>query len=135
MRSPGELDAALTVAKAKSDGVMLSDEQVISTGDSPRRIADFALRNQLSRIGPPDYAHVGGLIGYGVDWTEVMRRSMTFGCADICLRRVVKHRRAGRAKLGLDDGAQYRVRGESPGRSVPRRHVPVARGRRGEAGG
>ena len=37
--------------------------------------------------------------------------------------------------LGPDDGSRHRVRGESPGRSDPRGHVPVPGGRRGQAGG
>jgi len=76
VRHPDELDAALTVAKAQTDGIVLGDEQVITGGDSARRIADFALRNRLPSSGTIDYAHVGGLIGYGVDWTDV--RSMAF---------------------------------------------------------
>jgi len=73
-----KLDAALTVAKAQSDGIVLADEQVITVGDSPRRIADFALRHRLPSSGPTDYAQVDGLVGYGVDWTDVVRRSMAF---------------------------------------------------------
>jgi putative ABC transport system substrate-binding protein len=76
VRSPDELDAALAAAKAPGSGVVLSDEQVISVGDSPGRIADFALRNQLPSIGPVSYADVGGLIGYGVAVYDVMRQSM-----------------------------------------------------------
>jgi putative ABC transport system substrate-binding protein len=78
VRNPAELDAVLTVVKAQNDGIVLGDEQVITVGDSPRRIADFALRNRLPSSGTIDYAHAGGLIGYGVDWTDVMRRSMAF---------------------------------------------------------
>jgi putative ABC transport system substrate-binding protein len=76
--SPNELDAALTSAKTHSDALVLPDEQVLSTGDSPRRIADFAQRNRLPSIGPVEYAAVGGLMGYGVDWLDVIRGSMTF---------------------------------------------------------
>lgn len=76
VRSPDKLDAALAVAKAPCDALVLSDEQVISVGDSPRRITDFALRNRLPSIGPVLYADAGGLMGYGVDWADVMRRSM-----------------------------------------------------------
>jgi putative ABC transport system substrate-binding protein len=79
VRNPEELDAALTgAAKAQTDGVVLADEQVISTGDAPRRIAEFALKNRLPSIGPADYARAGGLIGYGVSWPEVVRGSMAF---------------------------------------------------------
>jgi putative ABC transport system substrate-binding protein len=76
VRSPDELDAALTAAKAQSDGVVMSDEQVITAGDSPRRIADFTLKNRLPSIGPAHYAQVGGLLGYGVVWTDIVRESM-----------------------------------------------------------
>jgi hypothetical protein len=79
VRSPDELDAALAgVGKARSDGVVLADEQVITTGDGPRRIAEFALKNRLPSIGPAHYAHAGGLIGYGVPWPDVVRGSMVF---------------------------------------------------------
>jgi putative ABC transport system substrate-binding protein len=78
VRSTDELDATLAVAKAQSNRVVLSDEQVISVGDSPRRIADFALSNGLPSIGPIDYPQAGGLIGYGVDALHIVRRSMVF---------------------------------------------------------
>jgi putative ABC transport system substrate-binding protein len=76
VRGPDELDAALTAAKAQSDGVVMADDQAITTGSSPRRIADFALKNRLPSIGPAHYPLVGGLLGYGVAWTDVVRRSM-----------------------------------------------------------
>jgi putative ABC transport system substrate-binding protein len=77
VRSSDELDAALTGAvKAQSDGVVMSDEQVLSTGDAPKRIAEFTLKNRLPSIGPVQYARAGGLIGYGVVWPDVVRGSM-----------------------------------------------------------
>jgi putative tryptophan/tyrosine transport system substrate-binding protein len=75
-RTPDELDGALTAAKAQTDGVVMADDQVITSGSSPRRIADFALKSRLPSIGPAHYAQVGGLLGYGVAWTDVVRRSM-----------------------------------------------------------
>jgi putative ABC transport system substrate-binding protein len=78
VRSPDELDATLALAKAQSNGLVVSDEQVISVGDSPRRIAGFALSNRLPSIGPIDYPQAGGLIGYGVDVLHIVRRSMVF---------------------------------------------------------
>ena len=78
VRHPHELDSALAVAKAQGDGVVLTDEQVISVGDSPGRIADFALRNRLPSVGPVDYPQAGGLIGYGVDALHIVRSSMVF---------------------------------------------------------
>jgi putative ABC transport system substrate-binding protein len=79
VRSSDGLDAALTgLVKAQSDGVVMSDEQVMTTGDAPRRIAVFTLKNRLPSIGPPQYARAGGLIGYGVRWPDVVRGSMAF---------------------------------------------------------
>jgi len=54
----------------------MADDQVITSGSSPRRIADFALNSRLPSIGPAHYPQVGGLLGYGVVWTDVVRRSM-----------------------------------------------------------
>jgi putative ABC transport system substrate-binding protein len=76
VRTPDELDGALTAAKAQTDGVVMADDQVITSGSSPRRIADFALKSRLPSIGPAHYPQVGGLLGYGVAWTDVVRRSM-----------------------------------------------------------
>jgi putative ABC transport system substrate-binding protein len=79
VRGSDELDAALTgVVKAKSDGVVMSDEQVIATGDAPRRIAEFLLKNRLPSIGPAHYAREGGLLGYGAVWPDIVRGSMAF---------------------------------------------------------
>jgi putative tryptophan/tyrosine transport system substrate-binding protein len=55
---------------------VLADDQVLTTGSSLKRIADYALKSRLASIGPAHYPPVGGLLGYGVIWTEVVRRSM-----------------------------------------------------------
>ncbi len=44
VRRLDELDAALTVAKAQSDAVVVTEEVLFSTGGTPRRIADLAMR-------------------------------------------------------------------------------------------
>jgi len=77
VRNPEGLESALRgLATVGADGVVLADEQVVTTGDAPRRIADFSLKNRLPSIGPVHYARAGGLIGYGVIWTDVVRQSM-----------------------------------------------------------
>jgi putative ABC transport system substrate-binding protein len=77
VRNSGELDAALTgVVKTQSDGVVMSDEQVMTTGDAPRRIAEFLLKNRLPSVGPAHYPRVGGLLGYVVVRPDVVRQSM-----------------------------------------------------------
>jgi putative ABC transport system substrate-binding protein len=37
-----------------------------------------ATRTRIASVGPTAYADAGGLIGYGVDWRDVVRRSMAF---------------------------------------------------------
>ena len=76
VRTPDELDVALTAAKTQIDGIVMADEQVVTVGDSPRRIADFTLKGRLPSIGPSQYPQMGGLLGYGVAWTDVVRGSM-----------------------------------------------------------
>jgi putative ABC transport system substrate-binding protein len=76
--TPKDLDAALAVAKARSEGVLVADEQVVSTDDSARHIAEFTLKHRVPSIGPIHYAPLGGLIGFGVAWADVVRGSMVF---------------------------------------------------------
>ena len=76
VRTPDEVDGALTAIRAQMNGVVMADDQVITSGSSPRRIAEFALKSGLPSVGPAHYAQVGGLLGYGVVWTDVVRRSM-----------------------------------------------------------
>jgi putative ABC transport system substrate-binding protein len=78
VRRLDELDAALTVAKAQSDAVVVTEEVLFSTGGTPRRIADLAMRNRLPSVGFAEYAESGGLTGYGVNFFDLWRRSMTF---------------------------------------------------------
>jgi putative ABC transport system substrate-binding protein len=72
-----ELDAAFTVAKTQTDAVVVTDEQAFSAGDAPRRIADLAMRSRVPSVGFKEYAEAGGLLGYGVDFFDLWRRSMT----------------------------------------------------------
>jgi putative ABC transport system substrate-binding protein len=61
VRTPDELHGALTAAKAQTDGVVMADDQVITSGSSPGRIADFAVKSRLPSIGPP---HTPRWVGY-----------------------------------------------------------------------
>jgi putative ABC transport system substrate-binding protein len=76
VRRLDELDAALTTARAQADGLVVPDEQLFSLPDTSRRIADLTMKSRLPSIGVIEYADAGGLIGYGVDWPDVVRRSM-----------------------------------------------------------
>jgi putative ABC transport system substrate-binding protein len=76
VRRLDELDAALTTAMTQVDGLVIPDEQLFSMTDTARRIADFTLKSRLSSVGVVEYADAGGLLGYGVDPLDVVRRSM-----------------------------------------------------------
>ncbi|HEU4370811.1 MAG TPA: ABC transporter substrate-binding protein, partial [Methylomirabilota bacterium] len=76
VRRLDELDGALTVARTHTDGLVVPDEQLFSMGGTSRRIADLALGSRMPSIGPIEHADAGGLLGYGVDWADVVRRSM-----------------------------------------------------------
>jgi putative tryptophan/tyrosine transport system substrate-binding protein len=78
VRRLDELDAALTLAKTQTDAVVVSEEILFYTGGTPRRIADLAIRSRMPSVGFTEYAEPGGLIGYGVDFFDLWRRSMTF---------------------------------------------------------
>jgi len=78
MRRLDELDAIFAEAKSRPEALVVPDEQLFTMGDSLRRLADFAMRQRIASVGPTAYAEAGGLIGYGVDYREVVRRSMAF---------------------------------------------------------
>ena len=78
VRRLDELDAVLAEARSRHEALVVPDEQLFTMGDSLKRLADFAIRHRLASVGPTAYADAGGLIGYGVDWRDVVRRSMAF---------------------------------------------------------
>ena len=78
VRSLDELDAVFVEAKPRPEALVVPDEQLFTMGDSLRRLADFAIKNRVASVGPTAYAETGGLIGYGVAWRDVVRRSMAF---------------------------------------------------------
>jgi putative ABC transport system substrate-binding protein len=73
-----ELGAAIAAAKTSTDAVVVSEEILFSSGDTPRRIADLAVKNRLPSIGFTEYADPGGLLGFGVNFLDLWRSSMTF---------------------------------------------------------
>jgi putative ABC transport system substrate-binding protein len=73
-----ELDAAFSAVKTEIDAVVVSEEILFSTGEAPRRIADLAMKSRMPSIGFTEYAEPGGLLGYGVNFLELWRQSMTF---------------------------------------------------------
>ena len=69
-----ELDAVFNLAKAQIEGLTISDDGLFLA--NAKRIAELALGSRLPSIGFTDYAEVGGLVGYGVDFPHIWRRSM-----------------------------------------------------------
>lgn len=78
VRSLDELPAAFKVARAEADAVVVTDEAVFAGSGGAKRIADAAMASRLPAIGFTDFAKAGGVIGYGVDFPDIWRQSMTF---------------------------------------------------------
>lgn len=76
-RSPAEFESAFTAMAAKRVGavVVLDDGMLIPNAPA---LAKLAMQHRLPSSGWPDYAVAGGVIGYGVDFPEMFRRSATF---------------------------------------------------------
>ena len=64
--------------RRRADALVVTEEVLFFTGGTPRRIADLAMRNRMPSVGFKEYAEPGGLIGYGVNFLDLWRRSMTF---------------------------------------------------------
>ena len=56
----------------------VTEDQLFFYGSSPRRIADLAMKGRMPSIGFTEYAEPGGLMGYGVNFLDLWRRSMVF---------------------------------------------------------
>ena len=76
VRSVAELEAALKLAKAQTDGLIVVDDGLFI--GNARRIAELAIRNRLPSVGFREYCEAGGLVAYGVDFPHIWRRSMIF---------------------------------------------------------
>jgi len=76
VRSVVELEAALKLAKAQTDGLIVVDDGLFI--GNARRVADLAMRNRLPSVGFREYCEAGGLVAYGVDFPHIWRRSMIF---------------------------------------------------------
>jgi putative tryptophan/tyrosine transport system substrate-binding protein len=68
-----ELDAALTLAKARTDALTVTDDGLFIA--NAQRIAALASRTRLPSIGFREYCEAGGLLAYGVDFPHIWRQS------------------------------------------------------------
>jgi putative ABC transport system substrate-binding protein len=78
VRRLDELDAAFAGAKRIIDAVVVNEEGLFFGGGVPKRIADLAMQERLPSVGFTEYADPGGLMGYGVSFSDLLRRSMSF---------------------------------------------------------
>ena len=78
IRGPGDIEAAFQQAgKARADAVLVLATPVNFSQRS--QIARIALKNQLPTIyGSSEYADVGGLMTYGVNFVDLFRRAATY---------------------------------------------------------
>ena len=62
--------------KQRVDAVAYPDSPLINT--HAKAIADLALRHRLPSAGSITFAEAGGMIGYGVDFVDMSRRTAVF---------------------------------------------------------
>jgi len=78
VRQPAELDTAFAaILRLRPDGLPVVTDPLTSTHTA--RIAEFAAKNRLpSMWGPSQSVHAGGLIAYGIDYTEHVRAGLRY---------------------------------------------------------
>ncbi len=76
-RGPAEFrDAFAGMVRQQVDAVVVLEDAMLNV--NPERIADLAVEHRLALVGNSDFAVAGGLIGYGVNFFELLRRAATF---------------------------------------------------------
>ena len=76
VKSPGELDHALSVLKTAHVGSLIVD---LTLQEHWRQIVDAALRNRLPTVsGPREFVEAGGLMAYGPHFADLFRRTATY---------------------------------------------------------
>ena len=77
VRRPGEFESTFAAIADKHIGaVVIQDDPVLIT--NAKAIADLALRRQLVTCGFSEFAAAGGLLAYGVNFSDMFRRAATF---------------------------------------------------------
>jgi putative ABC transport system substrate-binding protein len=77
VRAPGELESAFSAMTAKRAEAVVTIEDPMLNGNI-RTIADLAAKHRLPSIGLPELAEAGGLLAYGVDLVQMVRRAAYF---------------------------------------------------------
>jgi ABC-type uncharacterized transport system substrate-binding protein len=78
VRRLDDLEAVIASAKTQTEALVVPDEQLFSSGPTPRRIADLTTKHRMPSIGFTGYAESDGLLDYGVNFFELWRGSMTY---------------------------------------------------------
>jgi putative ABC transport system substrate-binding protein len=74
VRGPDDLDGAFEAARKQRPDAMITVEDPL-TLNYRKRIVDFATGQQLPSLGPREFAAAGGLISYGANIADGMRRA------------------------------------------------------------
>ena len=78
VRTLEELSAALAAVTVSHADALIANGNPVNFGNA-RAIADFALRNRLPSIfSEGQFVEVGGLVSYGPNYADMLRRSATF---------------------------------------------------------
>ena len=76
-RDPTDLENAVsTLAKGHVGAIAVEDDAMLFA--HAERIADLARKHQLPTIGFVDYARAGGLLAFGVNFSDLWRRAAVF---------------------------------------------------------
>jgi putative tryptophan/tyrosine transport system substrate-binding protein len=78
VRAPADFDGALAATTGQQAGALITVEDPLTAGQA-RKIAKFAVDNRLPTIsGLRLFADAGGLISYGANLEDLLRRSVVF---------------------------------------------------------
>ncbi len=78
VRGPKDIETAFRAAsKERADAVLVLSSPVLFS--QRRQVADLAVKSRLPTIyGRPEYVEDGGLVFYGVSYTDLFRRAATY---------------------------------------------------------
>jgi putative ABC transport system substrate-binding protein len=78
VRSPGGFDSAFAVLSHERADALIVVENSLNF-EQRQLIIDFAARNRLPTVfGDRVFADAGGLMSYGTDWVDLLRRTATY---------------------------------------------------------
>ena len=76
-RGPSQLESTFSaMVRARVGGIVIHEDTILLANAKP--IADLAARHRLPGSGFPEFARAGGLMGYGISFTDMDRRAATF---------------------------------------------------------